>query len=237
MSTRPKYVTMPRLNPNRVIIEDYYRMPIRELFWNSSGIPGQVTEQVHGPVCLKIWTTPDDNGWIEFGDRRWRVQYHPRSQWNNTKYQEYCADYWVIGRNGKRHNYLLIAPDGSHCATRSELTAHYRSSHVFSPHRILKRRREILDELELTNIDASGLNLHFVPSLNNPTGVHWKTGERRQQRLLGHDFVLVRRPKGKRPGTHMRTARFKKLLAYLNKPHRGKGDGKDRIAEIDRLFA
>jgi hypothetical protein len=221
---------MPKLNPNRPIIEDYYRMPVRELFWNSSGIPGQPTEQVHGPVRLKVWTTPDENGWIEFGNRRWRVQYHPRSQWNN-KYDEFCADYWVIGKNGKRHRYLLIAEDGSHCATRSELNAHYDSSHIFSPNRIIKRRRAILDELELTRIDAADLDLVYVPMREKPKYMRWTRWEQKQAILHGPDVVLVRRP-GK-----MRIKRMMKLLRYLNKPHRGKGDGKDTVAELDRLFS
>src|SRR6266702_5912229 len=130
-------LTMPKLNPDRPIVEQYYRVPVRWLFWNSSGLPDTPTERVIGPARLKICTLPDNNGWIEVGNRRWAVQYHPRSQWNNSA-DEYCADYWVIGNNGKRHNYLLIAPDG-HCATRSELNAHYHSEHVFSRNRAIKK--------------------------------------------------------------------------------------------------
>jgi hypothetical protein len=192
-------------------------------------MPGQPTEQVIGPICLRVWTTADNNGWIEAGNRRWRVQYHPRSRWRN-KYDEYCADYWIIGSNGKRHSQILIAPDGSHCTTRSELNAHYQSSHTFSPNRIIKRRRQILDELELTRVDAANLDLHFVPLLEKPKGIHWKTWQQREQIRLGYEFVPVRKPEG------MRIKRLQKLIRYLNKHHKPKGTGTDTIAEIDRLF-
>src|SRR5207248_5248790 len=98
---------MPRLNPNHPIIESYYRVPIRWLFHNSSGRPDQPTEHVIGPVSLIVRTLPDSNGQIEFRGRKWFVQYHPRSNWNND-HGEFCADYWVVGANGLRHRYLLI---------------------------------------------------------------------------------------------------------------------------------
>ncbi len=139
---------MPKLNPNRPIIEQFYRMPIRDLML---GCTDQPTEQVIGPTRLKTWTTADNNGWIEAGNKRWRVHYYPRSRWNNA-WDEYCAIYMITGRNGKRHRYLLISPDGSYIGTQSDLDAHYQSSHTFSPNRVIKKRRQILDELGLTKI-------------------------------------------------------------------------------------
>src|SRR5438105_4687068 len=153
---------MPRpKSSSRAIIESYYRAPIRWLFHNSSGLPDKPTEHVIGPARLIVRTLPDNNGIIEIGDRRWAVQYHPRSNWLNA-HDEYCADYWVIGRNGKRHRDLLVAPDGSHVGTISELGAHYWSSHIFSPTRVIRRRRKILQELGLT-ADAGNMNLHYLP--------------------------------------------------------------------------
>jgi hypothetical protein len=202
---------MPKLNPNRRIVEQYYRVPIRELFWNSSGTPDKPTEHVSGPVCLQVWTNSDNNGMIEIRGRRWLVQYHPRSRWRNG-YDEYCADYWVIGKNGKRHRYLLIAPDGSECGTVSELGAHYRSSHIYSPNRIRRKRQAILDELGLRN-DPGNFGLRYVTLSNTkkPTRMRWKTWRRNQEMLYGTDVVLVQRPPTMRP------KRLDRLLTYLNR--------------------
>jgi hypothetical protein len=219
---------MPKLNPYRPIIESYFRVPIRELFWQSSGIPGQPREHVIGPVSLKIWTLPDDNGVIEIGNRRWAVQYHPRSQWNNNA-DEFCSDYWVIGSNGKRHSYLLVGEDGS-CATRSELSAHYQSEHIYSRNRVIKKRGQILDALKLENVDPANLDLHYVPLLEKPKGIHWTTWKRQEQMRVGYKFVPVKRPK------KMRVKRFEKLLRYLNKNHKPKGKGEQTMAELDRVF-
>jgi hypothetical protein len=208
---------MPKLNPNRPIVERYFRVPIRELFWNSSGIIGQTTEHRIGPVCLKIWTLADDNGVIEWanGGRRWPVQYHPRSQWRWND-AEYCADYWVIGSNGKRHRYLLVAPDGSHVATRTELSSHYHCSHIKSTKRRIRRRREILAELLLNN-PPENLDLKYIELRNKPKGMGWNIWTQREQARLGHDFVLVRRVAG------MSQDRFQKLLRKLNRVHRKGG--------------
>ncbi len=102
------------------------------------------------------------------------MQYYPKNNWLYGS-DEYAADYWVIGRNGKRHSYLLVAPDGSHAGTISELGAHYQSSHIFSPNRVIEKRREILNELEL-NVDAANLNLRFVPVTDKPKGMPGRPG-------------------------------------------------------------
>jgi hypothetical protein len=207
---------MPKLNPSRPIVEQYYRVPVRELFWNSTGTPGKPTEHVVGPVCLRVWTNSGNNGVIEIGSRRWLVQYHPRSRWRND-YDEYCADYWVIGTTGKRHRYLLIAPDGSECGTVSELGAHYQSSHIYSPNRIKSKRQAIFDELGLRN-GPGDFAIRYIPlsDTDKPKGMWRKTWERQQKAMMvGGGSVLVKKP------PEMRLSRFHKLLRYLNDRTKG----------------
>lgn len=224
---------MPKLNPNRLMIEQFYKITIRSLFWNSTGT-SQPTANNEGPVPIKVWTTSDNNGIIEINNRQWKVLYHPRSDWNNNR-DEYCADYWVVGKNGRKHRMILISPDGSYVGTRSELQANYQSEHIFSAKRRITRRKDTLKELfpfsDTARISAyaTNLNLRFVPiSLDKPWYMHWKTWARKQQLIFGPEFVLVRRPRG------MRTKRFMMLLSYLNKPHKPKSKREDTLAQIDR---
>jgi hypothetical protein len=226
---------MPKLNPNRFIIEQFYKITIRSLFWNSTGT-SQPTTNTAGAVPITVWTNSDNNGVIQINGRQWIVQYRSRSDWNNH-YDEFCSDYLVIGRNGKKHNRLLISPDGSYVGTRSELKANYRSEHIFSAKRRVTRRKETLKALfpfsdaARINAYATNLNLHFVPiSLDKPWYMHWTTWMKKQQLKLGPEFVVVRQPKG------VRTKKFQKLLSYLNKQFQPKAKGEDTLADIDRIF-
>jgi hypothetical protein len=217
------------LNPHRRIVEQYDRISVKSLFWAASGIPGQPTTFNDTPIPITVFMTPDNNGIIQVGTQQWPVQYIPKKRWPN--WEEYCVDYFLVGRDGKRARYLLIAPDGSHAGTISELGAHYRSSHKFSPNRVLKRRREIVREL-LLNSDAADLTLHYIEMPPKPYNQMRPGRWRREvQARYGHGVVLVDKPWG------MQKKKFMKMLAYLNRPHKPKGKGTETLREMDRLFA
>jgi hypothetical protein len=200
----------PRLQ-DRNLIEAYYRVPVRELFLKSSGVPGRPETEVVAGVPIKYWTRADEHGVIEAHGKSWFVQYQPRSQWRN-EYGEFCASYYVHSSTGERHRFLLVAEDSSQIGTRSEIQIRYYSERrQRTPHRIQKRAK-IIRELML-NTKPDDLTLKYVAMPPKPKGRHLRSWERKVRRRIGWRYVVVRKP------YLMYSVRFEKLLRELNRHH------------------
>jgi hypothetical protein len=215
----PPDTVFEKLNPfmprprSRELVEEHYRIPVRELFLSSSGIVGHANVIDVGGVPIKFWTIADENGVIEANGQSWFVQYLPRSRWRNS-YDEYCASYYIVSPTGQRHRFLLVAGDGSgRVGTRSEIGTRYYSERRNRELRRIERRAEIIRELMLNN-RPDDMSLVYVPMPPKPTRqMHWKTWEREVRAQLGVEYVLVRRPK------RIYQARFARMLEYLNRHH------------------
>jgi hypothetical protein len=216
---------MQSAEPARVLVENCRRISIRELILKAELIrPGQHTrfQLPDLPYVFRGFLSDDWNiGWIEIEGgigTRWEIR-------RKATHLKHCWDdehFFVLGySDGKPARELLVSD--TRAGTRSDLGAHYRSSHTNSLRRRLEKRRRIFAQLLILD-DAADMARCYVPQDGagadgglmelKPRGMWWRTWWRRF-RHSRPDVVMVpvRRPVG------IKSSRFHRLLDQINAHH------------------
>lgn len=120
-----------------VIVEDCSRFDIAALFRNRVVRFDGVSQGVRQGLAWRTFLS-DRGSFIEISGRRWALV--PILKRNISG-----AQWFVQGRDGRRHRHLLIAPDGR-VGTRMELGARYRS-HAMWRKRPDLRRHKVIERL------------------------------------------------------------------------------------------
>ncbi|SRR5216684_2135842 len=209
----------------RVLVEQCRRISIRDLIVKAELIrPGEHTRfrLPDLPYIFHGYLSEDwETGFIEIEGGHgchWPIR-------RKATHLLHCWDdshFFILGySDGKPARALLLTT--TRAGTRSDLSAHYRSSHINSTKRRLQKRQRIFADLLIVD-DPANMTRCYVPECaggdgglvveQKPRGMWWQTWWRRfrhsQPEIV---LVPVRRPCG------INTNRFHRYLDQINAHH------------------